>query len=232
MTDPQRQADDPLREGLILLCRQLGRDVDFNAIGDGFALEGGRLALRDVARALRRADISARVIAWPLQRISARLLPVLLHLDDGTWVLLTGWQGDQAVLLDPACGGGERRISQTELNAGYARQAVVARPHSLPDSRAGDFGSTRPQHWLHAPLRAAWPAFAQAGLAAMLANLLAIGTSLFAMQVYDRVVPNNAFDTLWILASGVALALVMELALRAVRANMLDAAGKRLDLLL
>lgn len=232
MTDMRPKPDDPLREGLILLCRQLGRDVEFNALGDGFPLEGDRLALDDVARALRRADISARVITWPLQRITQRLLPVLLHLDDGTWVLLTGWQGDEAVLLDPTCGGGERRASRAELNSSYARKAVVARPNSLPDSRADDFASPKAQHWLHAPLRAAWPAFGQAGLAAMVANLLAIGTSLFAMQVYDRVVPSNAFDTLWILASGVALALVMELALRAVRANMLDAAGKRIDLLL
>jgi ATP-binding cassette, subfamily C, bacterial LapB len=71
--------------------------------------------------------------------------------------------------------------------------------------------------------------FAHAGLLSVLMNLLVVSVSLFAMQVYDRVVPNFAYATLWVLASGVVLALVFELLLKIIRLRLLESSAKRLD---
>ena len=68
------------------------------------------------------------------------------------------------------------------------------------------------------------------GLGSLVGNLLAIGTSLFAMQVWDRVVPARSINTLWVLASGVALALVLELLIRTARVSIADHFGKNADL--
>ena len=59
-----------------------------------------------------------------------------------------------------------------------------------------------------------------------------MATASFSMQVYDRVVPNQAFDTLWILASGVGIAIVLEFVLRLMRASLVDVSGRDLDLTL
>ncbi|RDT27286.1 hypothetical protein, partial [Enterobacter roggenkampii] len=69
-----------------------------------------------------------------------------------------------------------------------------------------DYASALPEHWFFGPLKRLWRSYAEVTAAALVANVLAVASALFAMQVYDRVVPNAAFDTLWILASGVALA--------------------------
>ena len=98
--------DDPLRQGLLLLCRQLGRPLGDAELVDGLALEHGRLPLRLVVRALRRADITAKVAELPLRQMDAYLLPALLLLDDGRSLLLVGVEGEQYEVLVPQSEGG------------------------------------------------------------------------------------------------------------------------------
>lgn len=82
---------------------------------------------------------------------------------------------------------------------------------------------------IKAALRDHLPLFARVGLATVVMNLVAIATSLFAMQVYDRVIPNFAMVTLWVLGSGVILALVIEVLFKLVRLSLLEKSAVRLD---
>ncbi|MGR8931547.1 MAG: type I secretion system permease/ATPase [Gammaproteobacteria bacterium] len=233
MTDKQGinpLGDDPLREGLCLLCSQFGRSVTVAELGDGLALEQGRLPLDLVPKALRRAGLTARLAEQPLERITGRLLPALLLLNDGSTLVLVGRQGDEARVLLPESGGGLLNMPLTELAHLYRGSAVLAKAMHISDGRAGAFAKRVEGHWLKEPLRAFWPTYVEVGVAAFMANVLAVSSALFAMQVYDRVVPNHAFDTLWILASGVALAIVLEFLFRWLRAHLLDSTGKKLDL--
>lgn len=224
------QGEDPLREGLALLCKQLGRPTTIAELGDGLALEQGRLPLDLVPKALRRAGLTARLVERPLEQLSGRLLPALLLLNDGGTLLLVSRQGDQAKVSLPETGGGLSNMPLTELAQLYRGSAVLARAMHVSDGRAGVFARHLEGHWLKGPLQACWPAYLEVGVAAFMANILAVTSALFAMQVYDRVVPNHAFDTLWILASGVSLAILLEFLFRWLRAHLLDSTGKRLDL--
>ncbi|NRB57793.1 MAG: type I secretion system permease/ATPase [Salinicola sp.] len=229
-TDPVDESNDPLREGMVLLCRRLDRPTSLSELGDGLPLEQGRLPLREVSRALRRAGVSARVSRRSLKDISPRLLPALLILDNGDTALLESLDAGEARIALPEADGGEETLTPEALDALYSGTAIFARPAARSDDRAGNFAQAAPKHWLKEPLRACWPAYAEVGVAALAANVLAISTALFAMQVYDRVVPNAAFDTLWVLASGVALAVLLEFLLKGLRAHLLEVIGKRLDL--
>lgn len=222
--------DDPLRQGLLLLCRQLERPLSDAELVDGLALEHGRLPLRLVARALRRADITAQVAELPLRQMDAYLLPALLLLGDGRCLLLVGVEGDQYEVLVPQSGGGRECMALPALETLYSGTAVFAKCRYRPDGRVGDYASGLPEHWFFGPLKRLWRSYAEVTLTALVANILAVASALFAMQVYDRVVPNAAFDTLWILASGVALAIVVDGILRILRGHLLNVLGKRLDL--
>ena len=68
--------------------------------------------------------------------------------------------------------------------------------------------------------------------ASLLINLFALVTPLFIMNVYDRVVPNHAIETLWVLASGVAIVFIFDLVIKSLRGYFIDAAGKRADIML
>lgn len=222
--------DDPLRQGLLLLCRQLGRPLGDAELVDGLALEHGHLPLRLVVRALRRADITAKVAELPLRQMDAYLLPALLLLDDGRSLLLVGIEGEQYEVLVPQSEGGRACMALPALEALYSGTAVFAKCRYRPDGRVGDYASGLPEHWFFGPLKRLWRSYAEVTAAALVANVLAVASALFAMQVYDRVVPNAAFDTLWILASGVALAIIVDGVLRILRGHLLNVLGKRLDL--
>jgi ATP-binding cassette, subfamily C, bacterial LapB len=85
-------------------------------------------------------------------------------------------------------------------------------------------------HWfwseLHKARRHFWPVL----MASLLINLLALALPLFSMNVYDRVIPNRAQATLWVLALGVIIAFALDYALRRARTKVLDEIGQELDL--
>jgi len=221
---------DPLLEGLSLLCGELGRPASSAQLGDGLPLTEGRLPVDQIRKAMRRAGLSARAVSMTVDEAPPGLFPAMLLMRDGETRVLTGRDGDQAVILTPETGGGHERVSLDRLRQDHAGLIVFARPVYQGDERAGAYGRETPRHWLKSAVGEHWPAFVEVAVSAAFANFLAIATSLFAMQVYDRVVPTSNFNTLWVLASGVALAVGFELMMRLLRAHLLDVTGKKLDL--
>ncbi|MFM1854850.1 MAG: Toxin translocation ATP-binding protein [Pseudomonadota bacterium] len=89
----------------------------------------------------------------------------------------------------------------------------------------------RPQAFIHFR-HALWArrrVFSEAVVGTVVLSLIGLATSLYSMQVYDRVIPNQGFDTLWVLSVGVLLAIVLELVMKQARAAMVDRACKAID---
>ena len=223
---------DPLREGLVLLASELGRTTSVAQLGDGLPLDQGVLPLDQVTKAMRRAGLSARTVHLTVRQIPAALLPALLIFKDGSTRVLVRCTETTASLLSPETGGGCHEQSLSALEADHGGTVILARPVYEGDERAEGYGRQKSRHWLKGTLAGAWPAFAEVGLASVFANLLAVATSLFAMQVYDRVVPTSNFNTLWVLVVGVVLAVGAEFLLRLLRAHLLDVTSKGLDQIL
>ncbi len=83
--------------------------------------------------------------------------------------------------------------------------------------------------WLAGPIRANRGLYLQVALAAALVNIFSLATSLFSMTVYNRIVPNNATDSLIALSIGIAIVLVFDFLLRMLRGYFIDIAGSRID---
>lgn len=150
---------------------------------------------------------------------------VIVRRKDGTsWVAET--LGDASGDLAVPDGGAAALVPDPSAEVFVLRTPSVTRARGNAE-RARQRASIS---WFWREIRRYLPTFAEVAIASLAANLLALGGSLFAMQVYDRVVPNLAFQTLWVLAGGVGLAIVFELLIRAARAQLLDHAGKKIDL--
>lgn len=230
--DPRLSFDDPLLDGLLILCNLHGCTVSRSSLTAGLPLPDQRLSLDLMTRAAARAGLQARVLRRELSAISALNLPVLLLLKDGRCAVLRRWSEDgKALILPSEAEGGEQWVTREELEQDYSGQALFARPrHELEDLRAPLV--PRVNAWFRDTLKLSRWLYSDAILASFLINLLGLMVPLFVMQTYDRVVPNQATATLWVLAIGLMIGTGFEMVLRLVRAHLLDQAGKRTDLIL
>ena len=230
--DPRLSHDDPLLDGLLILCRLHGCSVSRNSLSAGLPLRDQRLSAALLPRAAARAGLQGRLLRRELKSISNLNLPVLLLLNDGRSAVLRQWRDDgQALILPCETDGGEQSVSATELAAQYSGQALFARPrHELEAARKPLV--PRVEAWFRDTLRLSRWLYTDALVASLLINLLGMLVPLFVMQTYDRVVPNQALSTLWVLAAGLLIGTLFELLLRVLRSNLLDMAGKKTDVVL
>ncbi|MCV6587682.1 MAG: type I secretion system permease/ATPase [Marinobacterium sp.] len=224
---------DPLLECLLWLGRSYGVQTNANAITAGLPLHGG-LPPSLFARAARRAGLAARVLSNRLHELKAPSLPVILLLKDNQACLLTGWSDDgcQARVIMPELPDGQQTLDRKTLEARYSGAAIHVRPLYRPETLSDVPRSDQQAHWFWSSWRENLGLYRDVLLAALFINLFALALPLFTMNIYDRVVPNHALETLWVLASGVALVLLADLLLRTLRAGFIDRASQRLDLML
>ncbi|NHM20574.1 type I secretion system permease/ATPase [Tritonibacter mobilis] len=223
---------DPVVRGLLELCRIHGISTSAAQLTDGLALEVDEpLSEGQIGLALRRANMSCRISREPLEKFPTSSLPVLVFLKDGRTLVLETFGATEARVIDPEAAGGRAIWKRGDLLEAYDGRLLVSKPIDLVSSRL-DGKEPQKGHWLLRPVLGNVRIYRDVMTASFAANLLAVATALFSMQVYDRVVPNQAFDTLWILASGVGIAIVLEFVLRLMRASLVDVSGRDLDLTL
>src|SRR5918999_4466168 len=219
------QHADSLAAALAQLAGLLGRPVSVEALVAGLPLLDGRLTPKLVPRAAERAGLSAEVRPSSLEAIPALALPVVLLLEGREACVLLERTGDEARIAIPQ--GTERRVAVAELQARYAGYAVFAGERLRFEAGTATERIVRTHHWFWGALARSWRIYGEVTAAAILINVFTVVTPLFVMNVYDRVVPNNAFDTLWALALGLGVMYVFDLALKLLRGYFVDLAGKR-----
>ena len=92
--------------------------------------------------------------------------------------------------------------------------------------------STRNKDWFWNPIKAFWRSYVEIGFLTFFINIFALAVPLFTMSVYDRVVPNNATETLFVLASGVIIILLFDIYFKSVRNHIIERVGKKLGVYL
>ncbi len=221
---------DPLLAGLLFLCRHHGRARSALTLTAGLPLQRGRLMPSLVTRAARRAGLHARLARRNFEAIPQALLPCLLLLKDNQACVLLGWNRDGlAEVVFPEQGNDAVRLTSDELASQYAGIVIYVRPRFLFDVRTPAALQTRSDHWFWSAIFSARHLYRDIFLLAFVLNLLALAMPLFTMNVYDRVVPNHAFSTLWVLALGAILVLGFDFLLRNLRTWVLELANKRID---
>ncbi|WP_089606228.1 type I secretion system permease/ATPase [Acinetobacter piscicola] len=179
---------------------------------------------RQIGLNIRKADFSTDVLnPWRL--------PVVVEFNNGQVAVIekVDNQGNASLQLS-----GDQGLSQTfslsDLQAN-TKQVFIFRPESsVPDARIDEYIKPYEKSWFWDIVLKDWKRYTDIMVASMIANILALATIIFSMQVYDRVVPSQSVPTLWVLAGGVLIAAIFEFALRIARVYLSDIIGKRADL--
>ncbi len=225
--------DDPLLECLGILAELHGQQVSLDALRAGLPTAGGEALTPELLLlAAEQQGYASRLLKRSLNRISPLVLPAILLLKDGQACVLTdiGKKG-QVEARFPESGGGSVQTTLPELKKRYSGFCLFAHLRS----EAGgirDNGPWNIRSWFWGTLWRFKRYYFEAMVATLLVNVLALATALFIMNVYDRVVPNNALETLVVLATGTAIAIGFEFVARNLRGYFLDIAGNKADLLM
>jgi ATP-binding cassette subfamily C protein LapB len=227
-SDESAGPQDALLEALVYVARAHGRRVSREGLTAGLPLQGTRLTPSLVSRAAERVGLESRIVECSLEALGDDCLPAILLLQDGRACVLVERGAESARIVESGTTVAECGVD--ELARRYLGSAILTRARFAFDDRTPELGQLAARHWFWSALAENLPIYRDVMLAAGMVNLFALGLPLFTMNVYDRVVPNRALETLWMLAAGLVIVLGADFALRSMRGFFLDLASKRIDL--
>ncbi|MDP2070404.1 type I secretion system permease/ATPase [Methylotenera sp.] len=222
---------DSLLDSLLLICRIQGVATSRDALISGLPLRDGRMTPALLKRSAERVNLAVTVLKKPLEKIRSEFLPAILLLKDEEACVVTklDFSANQAHVIFPELGEAEISIAINELELRYSGYYIVAKAKFSFDQRAPIVGKVRLRHWFWGTLAENSRIYRDIMVAAFVVNMFALAMPLFTMNVYDRVVPNRAVETLWVMAIGISLIIIGDLILRTLRSYFLDWASTRVD---
>ena len=233
-TGTKKTAQDPLLDALVAITRLQHRPFTAQSLIAGLPLENGKLTPSLFVRAAEKAGFTSLHVTKELREISELVLPVVLLLSEGKACILTALtpQENQATILFPEDINDQtaQAISMEKLADLYSGSCLYLKPDLSPIDESENTPLSK--HWFWSTIRRSRGIYAEVLVASLLINLFALVSPLFIMNVYDRVVPNYATETLWVLASGVVIVIAFDLLMKSLRGYFIDIAGKRADIIL
>lgn len=226
------QQGGELLDCLLILCRYHDRQLSRESAISGLPLEHGELTPSVFGRAAKRAGLSSRLAKRKLTEINPALLPAIAILDNHQACVITAINSTQNTVsvIYPELNDAICTLTIEELNIRFSGLIIYCRPEFQFDQRASEIKKTPQHHWFWSIIRENRRLYRDVILAAVLINLFAVAMPLFVMNIYDRVVPNHATDTLWVLSIGMLIVLIADLILRLMRSWFVDLAASRADI--
>ena len=221
-----------LAECLLIICACHHLTVSKESLLSGLPLNNLQLSPSGAERAATRAGLTSRTVKREIKQINPALLPAILILQNQQACVLHEVNEHSAIITFPELGHSKQHLAISDLLADYTGYVIFARPRMDASLSFGEVEKKTVGHWLWSTVKIARVLYRDVVIASVFISLLSLALPLFVMNVYDRVVPNAAIETLWALAIGVLIALVADFVLRLVRQYFLELASSRLDVTL
>ncbi|AMJ96543.1 ABC transporter [Alteromonas stellipolaris] len=214
---------------LMIICRAHNLSVSRVSLLSGLPLDGGELSPTGFERAAQRAGLASRCAKRDIAQINAALFPVVLIMEGKQACVLHELNDDVAKVSYPELDTAVISVEREQIATQFTGYIIFARPVSHTEIQSGKVEKSAVGHWLWSSVKSAYDLYRDVLLASVFISLLSIALPLFVMNVYDRVVPNAAMETLWALAIGVLLVLAADFLLRVLRQYFVELAASRLD---
>ena len=210
---------------LVQLAKIYDRTITTESVSDDFYADVDRIPL--FLTMAQKAGFELKLVTYTLANLIEPLYPVILLLRDDIYILIEK-NGTQYHLIDSH--GKSRWVDQEILKDKYIQKAFLVK--SKIKNKADQKYLQSPKHWFWDSLKFSHKLYIDVIVATFLLNIFALATPLFVRNVYDRVVPNLALDTLYILSSGIILVYIFDFVFRFLRTYFLEVAAKKSDVIM
>jgi ATP-binding cassette subfamily C protein LapB len=224
--------DDPIADSLVILSKIYGQPISRTALRAGLPLENNRLSVGLTARAAGRAGLSSRVLSRSLKQMSTLELPCILLLDPDKACVLTdiNYESQMLTVVKPESGMGKESLAIADLEKSYSGYAIFVHPSFDRIKDTSSLERPKKRSWFWGKMLSSWRIYRDVLVASFLINVMGLATPFFILNVYDRVIPNSAFETLWVLAIGIAIVYFFSLLMQSLRGYFVDLAGQKASL--
>lgn len=227
----QKLSFDPLLDCLVVLTEHFGNPCSADALSAGLPLTSANLTPELLPQAASRAGLSAKLVRKGLNEIPSMLLPCILMLKDKKALILQelNFEENKAIVSLPETGG-EEKLTIEELESNFVGFLFLIKQQYRGDRNFDVHIDNSKEHWLWQKIKNTSSIYRDVIIASVMINIFALVSPLFVMNIYDKVVPNLAFESLWVLAIGASIAYVFDYILKQLRGYLIDVAGKKIDI--
>jgi ATP-binding cassette subfamily C protein LapB len=213
-----------LIEAIRLLLREFGIRKSGAAIRDAVEISGDFIGPKQAVSTISNFGFKASFGSLKIRTLSDNFFPLIAFNKNGDACLLNKASEDGQVAVTDPLTRATRNVDLTTLKSDFSGYFIIVKELNSreKEERAG--------HWFFSSFRKSKWLYVQVMVAAMVSNFLSLTTALFTMTVYDRVIPNGAFESLIALSVGVIIALGFDFLIKGLRSKFIDTASKRADL--
>lgn len=229
------RAVDTLLECLLFLSKYHERPASAESLTTGLAIHDTIMSPSMFIHSAKRIGLITKIVQRDINDISTLSLPAVMMIGkDRSCILLDiNFERNFAKVIMPDINAGEIEVTIDELNKIYNGYLLIIKPaYNFSNRISRDVVVEQPKKWFWGAMKRNKDIYAQVVIAALVINMFILATPLFTMNVYDRVLPNNALETLWVLAIGILVVMVFDFILKLMRAHFIEVAGKRADIVM
>ena len=211
------------------LCRLYKLSGALKTIDSIYPKSAKSITLDKFVSIVKKINFVASVDELSLKALATQKLPLIYFNKNNEASLLLAIENDQYHIWEASLNQASH-ITAIVFKAKYVKKCILIKPQLQNDGRVSFHESIiKPSSWFWESLLKYKKVYMDVILASLVVNILSIFSSLFTMNVYDRVIPNQAHETLWALAIGVFIAYIFDILLRTLRSYFVDTANKRGD---
>ena len=230
----EQKKEDTLLESLLFLAKYHKRNTSAESLITGLAIYNSLMTPSMFEKSAKRIGLITKAVSRKIPQIDNLALPsvMLLNNNKACVVLNIDMEKNQAILMMPHVSSETQiTLSIEELEKLYTGNLFIIKPAYNFENRVDkDVDIEDSKRWFYRTMQKNISIYKLVIIAAILINIFVIFVPLFTMNVYDRVLPNKAIDTLWVLLSGIVFVLVFDFILKLIRAYFIEQAGKRADI--
>jgi len=232
--------EDALLEAFVLFTKLFHKPFTKEALLAGLPIHGSQKLFSQgnskslFSRVAARAGLKSTLIKRSIEDMLELHLPAILLLSNDNVCILEKFNEDKtkAKIIYPEGDGLEEWVDVHELEKEYLGFAYILKKQFEYDKKSSRTLQLKQKHWFWSTLKLSIPIYRDVLIASLLVNLFVLATPLFTMNVYDRVIPNNAQETLMVFTIGIVIVYILDFFLKFTRAYLLELAGKKSDIIM
>ncbi|RXJ69798.1 type I secretion system permease/ATPase [Halarcobacter ebronensis] len=223
---------DTLLECLLFLAKYHKRPTSSESLVFGLPIHGSQMSPSMFIKAAKRVGLIAKAIKRDINEIDNMSLPAVAFLEKNKACIILNIDinKNQLEVVIPELSKGEITISLNDFKKQFSGNIFIVKPaYNFENRVEKEIVIEDNRKWFWSTMKKNLKIYYLVIIAAILINLFVIAVPLFTMNVYDRVLPNKAVDTLWVLVTGIAIVLIFDFILKLLRAYFIEQAGQRAD---